>query len=227
MDSYLTKKNILSVALATIISMILNGGIKILNVSLSPTETVITTAFYLILAVQIIVLVILIMLFVAQLSSQKVTQKNYTIAGISAIYVIVGLLSSLVANEVADRIQLQGYQAFLMENQFIINAIEDYQDDFGDLPETLDDLYSSYLAPPKAILVENELELNIPYQSIDPESARRVSYNYRVPDKLSYEITVSIYLGNYEFVQFIYNPEKDYTDEYKAILNWGYKESID
>ena len=101
----------------------------------------------------------------------------------------------------------------------------------GAPPDYLADLAPNYLSPELATLPETQIantdpkiDITIPYGSIDPESAGRVAYTYDPPtDTADWELAISVYLGSFQSVIFVYTPNQVYPDDYGRLGDWGYR----
>jgi len=236
MNQFLNRRTLSLFLLAFIISIIVNGGIRILNVWLSPTEAVLRNLIFATTIVQGVLLVFLIIQWIAQASTQKITQSTvvYMLAG--GVYIVAGIFGIMLANAVSPPIKLRGYQDFLSENYFLLEMIEVYVEENGHPPNSLEELYPTYLSPPMAMLPpenisdteEPKLQVSLPYKSIDAESASRVSYNYKFPvdpdanGQEQWELSIRIYLGSFKSVKFIYNQAQNYQPDYGRIGDWAY-----
>ena len=160
---------------------------------------------------------------------------------LGAVYIFAAFLGIRFTSTISSQIKLRGYQDFLSENHFLLEAIELYEEEQGKPPPNLEALYPAYLSPPMATLPsgesdqseEPELQLSIPYKSIDAESAARVSYDYEFPvnsemgDPEQWELSIRIYLGSFQSVKFIYNQAQDYQSSDGKIGEWAYKGAVE
>lgn len=233
---HFNRRTISLLLLTIIIALVVNGGIKILNVWLSPTASVLRNVVFAANILQVGLIVILILHLLSQASTQKFTQSTTLLVLAGGTYIVAGLLGNMLANTISPDIQLRGYENFVDENRFLVDAIKQFIEEEGRPPTTLAQLYPTYLAPPVATLQsegtsdsDNQtLQLLVPYQSIDSASAKRVSYHYTMPDDLEanespWELSVSIYLGSFQSVKFVFNEAQNYEEDYVKIDDWAYK----
>ncbi len=217
--------------LASIAAIILNGGLRVLNFSLSPTGRVLDSLIFVIWVIQIALFILLILVFVSR-STQgaDISDRWQTIFITAALFAVFGLISIPIGNRIARPIQQRGYEAFVEENQFLAQAIADFENDNGSAPESLEALYPDYLGPTIAQMVEDQvgdetrsqIQLDVPYESLDDKSAADVLYSYKPPTANDpWQLQVSIYLGSFQSTRFVYNPDETYSNRYQPIKNWG------
>ena len=153
-----------------------------------------------------------------------------TIYTVAIVYLIVGLISIPIGNMLAAPIRQDGYEAFVEENRFLIEAIEAFEQENDRPLESLEELVPNQLPPTIATLTEEQigdefqskLDLRIPYESIDAQSADNVLYSFEPADGNDpWQLQVSIYLGSFQSIRFIYNPEEKYSRRYDNVGRWG------
>lgn len=213
-------------------AILLNGGLRVLNIWLSPTGRVLNTVIFGIWVLQVAICVWLILSFILKLTNSTELGERarlmYTAAG---VYAVAGLISIPIGNLIAVPIQENGYRAFTAENQFLVEAIEAYEADHGRPPDSLVALYPDYLpssvAQVKQVEVSDggtrpEIVFDVAYQSIDQGSWDDVLYSYRPPeDDEPWQLQVSIYLGSFQSTRFIYNPTGRYSNRYAILGRWA------
>ncbi|MEM8863876.1 MAG: hypothetical protein AAGD96_36670, partial [Chloroflexota bacterium] len=198
---------------------------------LSPTGRVLDATIFTIWVVQIAVFILLILGFVFRSTRGQDIEEHwqiiYTAVG---IFLLVGLISIPIGNLIARPLQQRGYEEFVQENELLIEAIEAYTAETGSPPNDLESLYPDYLSQPIAQIVEDQvgdeirqqIELQLPYDSIDGRSAEDVLYSYKPPtENAPWQLQVSIYLGSFQSTRFVYNPEEKYSNRYRAVGRWG------
>ena len=234
--SFLERNSKLIPFVAADLALLLNGGLRILNVWLSPTGRLLNSVIFGIWVLQLALLAWLILSFILRLTrSTEMSERARLIYTAAGVYAIVGLLSIPIGNLLADPIQEQGYRAFTAENQFLVEAIEAYETDHGQPPDSLEALYPDYLPDTIAYIKQVELsdgetrpeiEFEVPYQSIDQGSWDDVLYSYRPPeDDEPWQLQVSIYLGSFQSTRFLYNPTGRYSNRYTLLGRWAVDES--
>lgn len=226
-DEFWINNRIGGIAAAAVIALLLNGGMRLFNVWLSPTERVLNVPIFTVWVVQIGLFVLLVLNFMFRASKTgDMTERGRTLYTAAIVYAVVGLLSVPIANQFARPVQQRGYEAFVAENQFLIDAITAFEADYGRPPESFLELQPDYLdADVFTADSEDEnaqLEWHIPYESIDRVSAENVLYDYRPPDDNDpWRLQVSIYLGSFQSIRFIYNPEEQYSNRYGRVESWA------
>ena len=241
MNQFLNKRTTLLIITAVTLSTLLNGGLRLLNVSLSPTELIFRNLILGLNILQIGLLVFIVMQLIAQFSAQKSNDVTKPFILACAVYIAVGFLSISLADTLSPPIKARGYQAFLAENIFLLDAIELYEAEQGHPPANLEALYPTYLTSPFASLQTEQvgdierpkLEISFPYTSLDAASAGQVAYDYQFPadpdtdESQQWELSVSIYLGSFKSVRFIYNPTQQYDPDHGRLSNWAYTGAYD
>lgn len=219
---------------AVIAGVLFNGTLRTFNIWLSPTGKVLDSLIFAIWVLQIAIFIVLILNFVLRSTKGKDLSDwwkgVYLCAG---LFLIAGLISIPISNIISAPIQQQGYEAFVLENEFLVEAIQTYEAENGQPPATLEELFPNQLAPPMAEMVEEQigdgliqkLELSVPYGSIDARSAEDVLFSYKPADENDpWQLQVSIYLGSFQSTRFIYNPEEKYSNRYNRVGRWGLAE---
>ena len=220
--------------LAIVAGFLLNGGLRILNFWLSPTGRVLDVPIFTIWVIEIAVVILLILGFVFQSTKgSDIEERWQTLYASAGLFALVGLASIPIGNLMSRPIQQEGYVAFIAENELLIEAIQNYTADNGQPPNSLEVLYPTYLNQPIAQIIENQvgeetrqqIELSLPYESIDARSAEDVLYSYKPPtENAPWQLQVSIYLGSFQSTRFVYNPEEKYSNRYRPIGKWGIAE---
>ncbi|MGB1250251.1 MAG: hypothetical protein ACPG8W_06430 [Candidatus Promineifilaceae bacterium] len=235
MKQFLNRRNLSFFLLTFIVSTLVNGGPRLLNVWLSPTESVLRTPIFAITFLQQGLFIVLIIQAIAQASTQNGRQSTTLLMLFGGIYALTGFFSIRLANAMSPPIKLRGYEAFVDENSFLIAAIEQYTVDQGHPPDRLEQLYPQYLSPPIATLDasdESGLHLAVPYQSIDAKSAEQVAYQYTFPAELEnneqeqWAVSIAIQLGSFSWVKFVHTQTQVYDADYTQIGEWGYQERL-
>ncbi len=234
MKQLLNRRTLLLLLIALVASVMLNGGLRVLNVSLSPTESVLRTAISIITVAQQGALVVLIIMSIAQASSQSGSAPTPQLALICVVYLVAGFVSVRAANATTPQMKQRGYEAFIAENQFIVDAIEQYEAEQGVPPARLALLYPQYLSEPNATLssADADLQLDVPYSSIDAKSAEQVSYSYEIVEQADagqpdqWELAITIQLGSFSWVKFVYNQSRSYDSDYRPMGSWGFRERL-
>jgi hypothetical protein len=216
---------------AIIASVFLNGGLRLFNIWLSPTGQVLDSVIFTIWVMQIGLFILLILSFI--LRSTKgvdLSEKWKTLYLAAGAYILIGLVSIPMSNQLAAPIRQRGYEAFVLENEFLIEAIEAFESQNGRPPAALEELVPDQLAPPIAKIVQaqvgtnlrSKLVLAVPYSSIDAVSAEDVLYSYKSADGIDpWQLQVSIYLGSFQSTRFIYNPDESYSNRYATVGRWA------
>lgn len=219
---------------AVIAAILLNGGLRILNIIISPTGRVLDAVIFTIWTLQIALIILLVLVFFFQSTrGTDIEERWQTIYIAAGVFAVAGLISIPFGNRIANPIRQQGYEAFVEENRFLIEAIESYEVENGGPPENLEILVPDYLDQPIAQLVEDQvgdetrqqIEITFPYDSIDQRSSENVIYSYKPPTENNpWQLQVSIYLGSFQSTRFIYNPEESYSNRYQPVNSWGLAE---
>ncbi len=221
-------------ALAGIIAIGLNGGLRVFNIWLSPTGRVLDSTIFTLWIIQVGIAILLFLGFVLNATQGKeIDDKWQQIYKIAGVFIAVGLISIPISNIIARPIQFSGYETFVQENDFLIEAIETFTAETGSPPESLEELVPNYLDEPTATLVEDQvgdeirqqIEIVRTYNSIDSRSNNGVLYSYKPPTENDpWQLQVSIYLGSFQSTRFIYNPEEKYSNRYRPVGRWGLAE---
>lgn len=221
----------LILALAPLGAILINGGLRVLNILLSPTGRVLDSLIFAIWVTQIAIAILLILGFVFRSTKGDEMSDGWKLTYASAgLFILFGLISIPIGNRIAQPIQKRGYEAFVLENNFIIEAIKSFEESEGAPPETIEQLYPNYLSEPIATLIEDQvgdetrqqMEITAPYDSLDERSAENVLYSYKPPTANDpWQMQVSIYLGSFQSTRFVYNPDEKYSNRYEPISNWG------
>lgn len=224
--------NLKIIAVCSVIAAVmLNGGLRVFNIWLSPTGRVLDSVVFAIWAVQISLFIVLILIFILGSSrGNNLSERWQTIYVATGIYLFAGVASIPVGNQIAGPIQQRGYEAFVLENDFLITAIEAFEAEIGRPPDSLEELVPNQLAPPLAEIAEDpvgdsfvsKIEMSYPYSSIDAKSAEDVLYSFEPAEGDDpWQLQVSIYLGSFQSTRFIYNPEENYSNRYSKVGRWG------
>ena len=228
----ISKFNFKSIAVCgAIVAVLLNGGLRLFNIWLSPTGRVLDSTIFSIWIAQAAIFIVLVLNFVFR-STKGEDYPNYLkmIYIAAGIFFAVGLLSIPIGNMLAAPIRQDGYEAFVEENRFLIEAIEAFEQENGRSPESLEELFPNHLPSSIATLTDEQigddfrpkLELDFPYSSIDTKSAEGVLYSFEPGDDNDpWQLQVSIYLGSFQSVRFVYNPEEKYSNRYTRVKQWG------
>ena len=228
----ISKLNIKSISVyGAIVAVLLNGGLRLCNIWLSPTGQVLDTLIFVIWIAQIVLFIVLVLNFVFR-STQGEDYPDHLklIYTVGAIYLVVGLISIPIGNMLSNPIRQDGYEAFVEENRFLIEAVEAFEQENSRPPENLEELYPNQLPVSIASITEDQigdeiqskLELDVPYSSIDATSADNVLYSFEpADDNDPWQLQVSIYLGSFQSIRFIYNPEEKYSNRYTKVQEWG------
>lgn len=213
-------------SIAALVAILLNGGMRVLNVWLSPTGRVLDAVNTGIWVVQVGIVIILILSFVFQLTNnQDIDERLIMLYSVMAVYVAVGLISFPIGYALADPIQDRGYEAFIEENRFLIEGIEAYMADHDSPPDSLEALVPAYLDPSIAAIGDQGIELSPTYNSLDRRSGEDVLYSYSPPEEDDpWEMQVSIYLGSFQSTRFVYRPDENYSSRYRVLSGWGLDE---
>lgn len=205
-------------------AVFLTLGLRIRNIALSPTETVLQTPILLSNIANLLLLIILIVALLFRVF--KVDRLN--IRKIRLSWVVAYLISSFLSFGfywlIEDTLKESRYSQFVSENRLLIDAIEKYTEEQGQPPHALINLYPAYYdwgatvdnsAPEGA-----KLDISIPYKSLDEESAKQVIYSYEssiddisLQRPVSWELTLTIQRAPFPPVQLVYNPEEIYPTE--------------
>ncbi|MFK7804111.1 MAG: hypothetical protein AB8G95_20930 [Anaerolineae bacterium] len=227
--------NIKIIAVCAIVAgVIFNGALRVFNIWLSPTGRVLDSLVFAIWVVQVATFILLILSFILRSTKGQDLSEGWKMIYLSAgIYLAAALTSLPIGNLISGPIQQRGYEEFVLENRFLIEAIEGFEAENGRSPETLQELVPNQLAPPIAEIVQDEvgdglvpkLKISAPYSSIDARSADDVLYSFEpaVGDD-PWQLQVSIYLGSFQSTRFIYNPEERYSNRYSKVGRWGLAE---
>lgn len=224
-------KNLRWIGISVVLAVALNGGMRLLNIWLSPTGRVLDSTIFAVGVIQLVIAVVLAISIFRQASTGADLSDHWRMIYTSAaVFVVIALVSIPIGNLLARPIRQQGYEEFVQENQFLIDAIETYTADNGEPPQSLNDLYPTYLAEPLAEMTQEEttdgpqdkLLINASYNSIDANSADEVLYSFTEAEGSEpWKLQVAIYLGSFQSDRFVYNPEEQYSNRHTPVGRWG------
>lgn len=201
-------------------AILLNGGLRLLNVASSPTQSQLRLLALGVTFVQIAIGIAVLLLSIGALSSGKSLEDAWQPLVLVIIYAAVGWLSIRLTRGLVAQQQLAGYAAFVAENQFLIDAIEAYSAENQSPPTTLRALYPDHLHEPIAVPSDDGLSITYPYTSIHLGTIQSIGYDYVRHDNQKWQLKVSISLGSFQFDTFTYASDPTLTSDGIRINDW-------
>lgn len=219
------------------LALFINLGLRIRNISISPTETV----WQELMLVNSIGHVILLILFVFafayahKLFNEQKPMQNFWFQAV-AVYLFISTIAFGAYFVFENDLKFALYYRYVEEHDILIDAISQYTKNHGEAPQEmidayneLNDAYREYYDWDNAIDYRdpNNVSINLSQIStvIDAESAQKVVYNFESTFDL-WELTIVLDRGIWNPVTITYNSQETYTAEDSTLLGTQYRWAI-